>query len=133
MLGVERVVDTNIMKKENLRFNAELTFEEKKLEDIPCELVFPKTQDEKVVLIAQSNNSEFLASKIPFTFSLKATFSNQRGNLLEVFADKVYNLGTKIPHFATNQEFRILEAEPVNLKIREFTQRERDDNRENQK
>ncbi|OKH36513.1 hypothetical protein NIES2101_36895 [Calothrix sp. HK-06] len=114
------------MRKENLKFNAELQFETIKLENVPCEIVFPKTQDEKVVLEAQLIANEFLPSEIPFIFSLRATFSNAQGSLLKISAEKVYNLGIKTSYVATNQEYSILRAEPVNLKIQEFIQSSED-------
>jgi hypothetical protein len=117
--------------RENLKFSAELIFETEKLENIPCEVVFPKRQDEKVVLKAQFKANRFPPLEIPFVFSLNGTISNQTGNLLEIFAKKVYNLGIETSYFGTNQEFSILEAEVVDLKIREFIQQP--DTEENQK
>jgi hypothetical protein len=101
------------VRKENLRFNAELLFETVKLENIPCEIVFPKTQNEKVVLEAQLKANEFLPSEIGFIFSLKATFSNVQNSLLKISAGKIYNLGVKTYYVATNQQYSILRAEPV--------------------
>lgn len=114
------------MRKENLRFNAELLFETVKLENIPCEIVFPKTQNEKVVLEAQLKANEFLPSEIGFIFSLKATFSNVQNSLLKISAGKIYNLGVKTYYVATNQQYSILRAEPVDLKIQEFIQHPED-------
>ncbi len=110
------------MRKENLKFNAELQFETVKLENVPCEIVFPKTQNEKVTLEAQLKVNEFLPSEIPFIFSLKAIFSNAQSSLLKISADKIYNLGIKTSYVATNQEYSVLRAEPVALKIQEFIQ-----------
>lgn len=114
------------VRKENLKFKAEFQFGTTKLENIPCEIFFPKTQDEKVVLEAQLKENEFSFSKIPFIFSLKATFPDTHSGLLQLFAEKVYNLGIKTSHVATNQEYSILRAEPVNLKIQELIQRSED-------
>ena len=110
------------MVRENLKFSAELIFETEKLENIPCEVVFPKTQDGEVVLKAQFKENRFSPLEIPFVFSLKGTIFNQTGNLLEICAKKVYNLGIQTSYFGTNQEFTILKAEVVDLKIREFIQ-----------
>jgi hypothetical protein len=38
----------------------------------------------------------------------------------------IYNLGIKTSYVATNQEYSVLRAEPVNLKIQEFIQRSED-------
>lgn len=114
------------MRKENLRFNAELQFETITVENVPCEIVFPKTQDEKVILEVQLKANEFSPSKIPFIFSLRATFSNAQSSLLKISAETVYNLGIKTSYVATNQEYSVLRAEPVNLKIQEFLQRSED-------
>lgn len=108
------------MVRENLKFSAELIFETEKLENIPCEVVFPKRQDEEVILKAQFKANRFSPSEIPFVFSLNGTISNQTGNLLEIFAKKVYNLGIETSYFGTKQELSILKAEVVDLKIREF-------------
>lgn len=110
------------MRKKNLRFNAELQFEKITLENVPCEIVFPKAQDKKVVLEAQLKANEFSPSKIPFIFSLRATFSNAQSSLLKISAETVYNLGVKTSYVTTNQEYSVLRAEPVNLKIQEFIQ-----------
>lgn len=111
------------MRKENLRFNAELQFGTITLENVPCEIVFPRTQDEKVFLEAQLKTNEFSPSEIPFIFSLRATFSNAQSSLLKISAETVYNLGIETSYVATNQEYSVLRAEPVNLKIQEFIQR----------
>lgn len=110
------------MRKENLRFNAELQFETVKLENVPCEIFFPKKQNEKIVLEAQLNRNEFVPSAISFIFSLKASFSNGQNRLVEISVGKVYNLGVETSYYATNQEVSILKAEPVDLKIQEFNQ-----------
>ncbi|NEP13633.1 MAG: hypothetical protein F6K14_26215 [Symploca sp. SIO2C1] len=119
-----------MVRKENLRFNAELQFETVTLENIPCEIVFPKTQNEKVILEAQLKANEFLPSEIPFIFSLRATFSNAHSSLLKISAQTVYNLGIRTSYVATNQEYSVLRAEPVNLKIQEFLQRSEDQKRQ---
>ncbi len=121
------------MRKENLRFNAELQFETVKLENVPCEIFFPKTQNEKIVLEAQLNRNEFVPSEISFIFSLKASFSNGQNELMEISVGKVYNLGIETSYFATNQEISILKAEPVDLKIQEFYQGYEDNNKKAQK
>ncbi|OBQ35378.1 MAG: hypothetical protein AN485_13780 [Anabaena sp. MDT14b] len=113
------------MEKKNLKFNAELSFGAVRLDNIACEIVFPKKQDEKVILQAQLKasdlkESDFSLREIPFVFSLKAAFSNQQSNFLEISSDRVYNLGIQTLYCATNQEFSILKGEPVNLKVREF-------------
>jgi hypothetical protein len=114
------------MRKENLRFDAELQFGTITLENVPCEIVFPKTQDEKVILKAQLKANEFSPSELPFIFSLRATFFTAQSSLLKISAEKVYNLGINTSHVATNQEYSVLRAEPVNLKIQEFIQRSED-------
>ena len=62
---------------------------------------------------------------------MKAAFSNQQGDFLKISCDKVYNLSFQTSYFATNQEIAILNAELVNLKIREFIQG--DENKKGQK
>ncbi|MDB9438916.1 hypothetical protein PN450_19420 [Dolichospermum lemmermannii CS-548] len=119
------------MEKKNLKFNAELSFGAVRLNNIACEIIFPKKQDGKVILQAQLKASDFSLREIPFLFSLKAAFSNQQGDFLKISCDKVYNLGIQTSYFATNQEIAILNAEPVNLKIREFIQG--DENKKGQK
>ncbi len=110
------------MRKENLRFNAELQFETVKLENVPCEIFFPKTQNEKIILEAQFNRNECVLSEISFVFSLKASFSNGQNRLVEISVGKVYTLSIETSYLPTNQDISILKAEPVDLKIQEFNQ-----------
>jgi hypothetical protein len=123
------------VEKKSLKFKAAIIFDTEKLEDISCEIVFPKTQDEKVILKAffDFNNSSW--SKIPFIFSLKATIYDWEGNLSSsIFANKVYNLGIESSYssyYAPDHGASILTAEPVDLKIQDFIKQA--DHEENQK
>ncbi|MBE9038959.1 hypothetical protein [aff. Roholtiella sp. LEGE 12411] len=58
------------MEEKNLKFDAEITFETEKLEGVPCEIVFPKTQNERVLIVVQFNTNNFSIPKIPFVFAL---------------------------------------------------------------
>jgi hypothetical protein len=111
-----------MQRKENLKFNAELQFGAIKVSDIPCEVFFPEMQDGKVLLEVQIKTNSFPGLEIPFVFSLRASFSRAQNILLEVSADKIYKSGVETFYVATNQEYSILRAEPVDLKIREFFQ-----------
>jgi hypothetical protein len=111
------------VEEKNLKFDAEITFETEKLEGVPCEIVFPKTQNERVLIVVQFNTNNFSIPKIPFVFALKATISDLQGNLSSsISASKVYNLGISTSYYDTNRSISILRAEPLDLKICRFLQ-----------
>jgi hypothetical protein len=121
------------MEKKSLRFNAEIILETAKLEGIICEIFFPKTQDEKVILKAQFDINDFFPRIIPFIFSLNANIYDSLGNLSRsISANKVYNLGIESSYQGPNHGTSILTAEPVNLKIRQFI-KQADNNEEKRK
>ncbi|MBD1857691.1 MULTISPECIES: hypothetical protein [Leptolyngbya] len=106
------------MEEKNLKFDADITFETEKLESIHCEVVFPKTQDEKVLILARFNTIDSPVPKIPFIFALNATISDLKGNpLIYISASKVYKLEISTSYYDTNRSVSILRAEPVDLKI----------------
>jgi hypothetical protein len=109
------------VEEKNLKFDADITFETEKLESIHCEVVFPKTQDEKVLILAQFNTINSSVPEIPFIFALNATIYNWQGNpSICISASKVYNLGISISYYDANRSISILRAEPVDLKICRF-------------
>lgn len=106
------------MNKTDLKFDAEITFDSRKLESVPCEITFPDAQDERVLITIQLDSP---IPRIPFIFALKATTSDSQGNLLTLISvSKIYNLGSTISYNSTNRSVSTLKAEPVDLRICRF-------------
>jgi hypothetical protein len=107
------------MQKKNLEFDADITFEGETLKAIHCEIVFPETQDEEVLILARfSTTNNDPIPKIPFIFSLNATTFNLLGDLsTSISASKVYNLGISTAFYDMNRSISTLRAEPVDLRI----------------
>ncbi len=109
------------MKKENLKFNGSFIFEEERLDEIYCEIVFPKIQNEKVILQAHFNTSDKTPFIIPFTFALEAKILDLNDNLESlILSEKVYKISTVTSYSSPQQGTTVLTAEPVNLKIKRF-------------
>lgn len=120
------------MKKDNFKFHAEIIFETEKIKNVLCEIFFPKSQTEKVIIKAQFDISNNSLSEIPFVFSLSSFINDFEGNLVRsISANKVYNLGIETSYYSQNLVIAILTAEPVDLKIRQFIKGT--DNKNNQK
>jgi hypothetical protein len=103
-------------------FRADLQFENTTLKNLLCQISVAQSQNDISTLeIRLERTVNFNLKEIPFIFSLKSSSANTQDNdLLIVSADKVYNLGFSTFHAATDQEYSILKAEPVNLKIEHF-------------
>jgi hypothetical protein len=106
------------MEKEVIKFDAELYFQETKLENISCEIIIPELPNEEIYIeshLYQSTENFGLLLALPNEFSLKSLpseFSRQ-----EISVDKAYRLSVKAD---TNQKYITLRARVLDLKIRRF-------------
>lgn len=57
------------MKQKELNFNGELQFEEIKLENVPCEIIFPESQNGKVTLEARIQIEQEIKSSSTILYS----------------------------------------------------------------
>ena len=109
------------MKKANFNFSGNLLLNGLTLSEVPCEIIFPETQDAKPVFKANLDGINIPASAFPFKFGLEATILDSQGDYRYIIsATKVYNLGIQSNSDISSNQNTILIGEPVNLKIREF-------------
>jgi hypothetical protein len=109
------------LKKKNLKFKAQFEFETFKIDSISCEIIFPETRGGKIVLEARLEQLEGIH---PFMFPPSFSFNSEPNHLNRILisASKSYVLNTSTTFNMTDRECMLLTAEPVDLKIQEFTQ-----------